>query len=90
MALTYDQVSGLTAAAFNDSSADNIYNSNPLFQHLKEKGQVIEDGGVHIQMPISYAKIGAAGTFKKYSLLDTTPTDTETAAKWAWKLPLAA
>ena len=85
MALTYDQVSGLTHQLINESSADNIYDSNPTLRFLLSKGQVVEDGGIHIQLPIMYAKVSAAGSFKKYSLLDTTPNDTETAAKWNWK-----
>ena len=85
MALTYDQVSGLTHQLINESSADNIYDSNTLLRHLQSKGQVVEEGGIHIQLPIMYAKVGAAGTFKKYGLLDTTPNDTETAAKYLWK-----
>lgn len=85
MALTYDQVSAITHALINESIADNIYASNPLFMWLFEKGKVVEDGGLHIQLPIDYKAIGAVGTFSKYSILDTTPTDNFTAAKWLWK-----
>lgn len=85
MALTYDQVSGLTHQIISESSADNIYDSNPLMLHLKEKGSVMEDGGIHIQLPITHKKLGAGGSFNKYDVLDTTPTDSETAAKWLWK-----
>lgn len=85
MALTYNQVSGLTSDLFNESAADDIFDSNAAFVHLKEKGSVIEDGGPNIRLPIEYAKIGAAGTFKQYSILDTNPTDTLTAASFQWK-----
>lgn len=85
MALTYAQVTAVTSQLFNDSVADNIHNSNPLFAYLLDKGKVVEDGGIHIQLPLDYATIGAVGTFNGYSLLDTTPTDNITAAKWTWK-----
>ena len=85
MALTYDQVSGLTHALINESSADNVYGSNPLFVHLYEKGQVVVDGGSTIKLPVSYAALGAAGTFNRYSLLDTTPTDSDSAAEYNYK-----
>lgn len=89
MALTYDQVTGLTHALINESAADNIYTANPLFKHLLAKGKVVEDGGAHIQLPIVYATQGAVGSFSKYSLLDTNPTTDHTAAKWLWKYQYA-
>ena len=85
MALTYDQVSGLTHEIINESSSDVIFDSNPLLKHLLAKGKVVEGGGSKIRLPISYAKIAAVGNFTRYSLLDTNPTATESAAEWNWK-----
>ena len=81
MALPYDQVTAMTHALIEDSAADNFFDSNPLFYWLKEKGQVIIDGGTHIQEPIVYDDVDAAGKFANYDLLDTTPNEQHTAAK---------
>lgn len=81
MALPYDQISAMTKALIDDSAADNFFDSNPLFYWLKEKGQVIFDGGTHIQEPIVYDDVDAAGTFQNYDILDTTPNEQHTAAK---------
>lgn len=85
MALTYDQVSGLTHKIITESLADNIYNSNPLFLHMKEKGRVSLSGGDSIKLPITYKAIEAAGSFSDYGLLSTLPTESETAAEYEWK-----
>ena len=81
MALPYDQISAMTKALIDDSAADNFFDSNPLFYWLKEKGQVIFDGGTHIQEPIVYDDVDAAGSFSNYDILDTTPNEQHTAAK---------
>ena len=81
MALPYDQISAMTKALIDDSAADNFFDSNPLFYWLKEKGQVIFDGGTHIQEPIVYDDVDAAGSFANYDILDTPPNEPHTAAK---------
>jgi len=81
MALPYDQITAMTHALIEDSAADNFFDSNPLFYWLKDKGQVIFDGGTHLQEPIVYDDIDAAGTFQNYDILDTTPNEQHTAAK---------
>jgi hypothetical protein len=81
MALPYDQITAMTHALIEDSAADNFFDSNPLFYWLKEKGQVIIDGGTHIQEPIVYDDVDASGKFQNYDVLDTTPNEQHTAAK---------
>jgi len=85
VALTFDQVSGLTHSIINEGLADNIYDSNPLFMHLKEKGRISLDGGDSIKLPITYKKLEAVGSFQNYGLLSTLPTESETAAEYDWK-----
>lgn len=86
MALPYStEVNALTHELANKSSADVIYDSNPLFLWLKEKGQILEDGGARIRLPLSYAKTAAAGAFEGFDLLDVTPTVTENAAVYDWR-----
>lgn len=87
MALPFaDQVAATTTNLLESFAEDNVYGSSPLFYHLRETGQIMKDGGAAIQIPITYQKIGAAGSYQRYDILDTNPTDTETAAKADWKL----
>ncbi len=85
MALTYDQVTAITSKLIEESASDNIYGSNPLMVHLKEKGRIVKDGGDSIKLPIIYKEIAAGGSFANYDLLSTLPTDNMTAAEYDWK-----
>ena len=81
MALPFNQITAMTHALIEDSAADNFFDSNPLFYWLKEKGQVIYDGGTHLQEPIVYDDVDAAGSFANYDILDTSPNEQLTAAE---------
>jgi hypothetical protein len=86
MALPFtDQVSATTTALLESTSDDNVYGSASLLYHLKESGQVVADGGDFIQRPIIYQKIAAGGSYTGADILNTNPTDTDTAAKADWK-----
>ena len=85
MALTWDQVGATTQEILNESAADNIFASNPYAFHMLEKGKIVEEGGDFIKLPIEYAVISAAGNYNNYSLLDTNPNDTLTAARGDWR-----
>lgn len=85
MALSFDQVTGLTHQMISESLADNIYDSNPLLYHLKENHRIMQNGGEAIRLPLTYKKLEAAGSFENYDLLSTLPTDSETAAEYDWK-----
>ena len=85
MALPFGEISAITHPMINESSADNIYASNPTFMQIKERGSVIMSGGSQIQLPIDYAKISAAGSYADYDVLDTTPNATQNAAKYDWR-----
>ncbi len=85
MALTYDQITGITEKLINDSVADNVYVSSPAFLHLKEKGRIVRDGRDAIKLPVLTAELGAAGAFQNYDVLSTLPTDNISAAEYDWK-----
>ena len=85
MALTYDQISGITEKFINDSVADNIYTSSPAFLHMKEKGRIVKSGQDAIKLPVLTAELGAAGSFANYDILSTLPTDNISAAEYDWK-----
>jgi len=87
MALPFtSQVEATTHNLIESGSEDNIYGSAPLFYHLRETGQITEQGGAAIQSGVIYQKIAAGGSYSGADLLNTNPTDTDTALKADWKL----
>ncbi len=87
MALPYaDQVDATTTSLLESRAEDNVYGSASLLYHLQSTGQIMRRGGTEIQVPIWYQKVGAAGSYSNYDVLDTAPTDTDTALKANWKL----
>lgn len=86
MALTYDQLSAITEKKFMPKAVDNIFDSNPLLQRMKESGSYKKvDGGTSIIQPLEYAQNGSGGWYSGAELLDTTDTDVMTGAEYAWK-----
>lgn len=81
MALPFSEMASALHAMIEDSAADNFFDGNPMWQWLKENGQVMYSGGLHIQEPVVYDDIGAVGSFQKYDILDTTPNVVQNAAK---------
>lgn len=85
MALTWDQVSGITEKKFMPKLYDNIFDSSPLLSRLKKKAYKKIDGGTSIMVPLEYAVITAAGWYTGADTLDTSDNETMTAAEYAWK-----
>lgn len=85
MALTWDQISGITEKKFIKKMADNIFDSNPLLKRLKEKSYEKVDGGTSIMVPLNYAQNSASGWYTGSDTLSTTDNETITAAEYAWK-----
>lgn len=85
MALPFTHVSAVTTPMINESIADNVFNANPLLEHLLAVGSVIEDGSHRIQLPIFNDDTNAAGSFQKYDVLDTTPNENVNACYYEWR-----
>lgn len=86
MALTYDQLSGITRDKFLPKLYDAIFNSNAALARAKSKGAYQkEDGGLSVLIPIEYAVATATGWYSGAQTLSTTDNDTFTAAKYSWK-----
>lgn len=85
MALTYDQLSAITQKKFMPKLQDNIFNSNPLLQRMKNKSYEKLDGGASIMVPLNYAVPSASGWFSGADSLNINDNDTITAAEYAWK-----
>ena len=86
MALTYDQINGITERKFLKKLVDNIYDSNVLLKKMKA-GEAYRkvDGGTSIMQPLEYAQISAAGTYSGTDLLSTTDSESYTSAEFQWK-----
>ncbi len=64
---------------------DAIFNDLASIKFLKEKGQVILDGGASITTPLMYAKNTTAQFYNGYDPLTTTPQEGFTVAQYQWK-----
>lgn len=85
MALTWDQISGITEKKFIKKLADNVFDSNPGLQRLKKKGLEKLDGGTSIMVPLNYATTSASGWYTGGDTLSTADNENITAAEYAWK-----
>ncbi len=85
MALTYDQITGITKRYFLPKLADNIFLGNPALRRFKEKAYKKIDGGEKILIPLEYAELANSAWFQGADTLDTTDNDSFTAAAIDWK-----
>lgn len=85
MALTWDQISGITEKKFIKKLHDNIFDSNPLLKRLKQKSYEKLDGGTSIMVPLNYATTSASGWYTGADTLSTSDNENITAAEYAWK-----
>ncbi len=81
----FDQVSAVTQKYFVKKLADNIFDSNPLLQRLKKKAYEKIDGGTQIVVPLNYAMNTSGGWYSGAETLDTSDSETITAATFEWK-----
>jgi hypothetical protein len=64
---------------------DNIFTGTPFMNAMREHGGVrTEDGGYELVTPLLMSKNTTAGSFSGYDILDTTPQNNETSAKYEW------
>lgn len=85
MALTWDQVSGITEKKFVKKLYDNVFDSNPLLKRLKEKSYEKLDGGTSIMVPLNYATTAASGWYTGADVLSTADNENITAAEYTWR-----
>jgi len=84
MALTYDQISGITEKKFIPKLIDNIFETNAFLKKLKAKEKP-QTGGTKVLCPLEYAKVSASGWYQGAETLDTTDNEIITAAEFEWK-----
>jgi hypothetical protein len=84
MPLTYNQINGITRDKFIPKLYDNVFNSNPLLQRLKEKSYKKLDGGNKILIPLEYDDASASGWYSGAETLSVTDNEVFTAAAVDW------
>ena len=85
MALTWDQISGITEKKFLPKLADNVFLVSPALKRLKEKSYKKLDGGTSIMVPLEYDDLSSSGWYTGSDTLSTSDNETMTAAEYAWK-----
>ena len=85
MALTLDQINSITEKKFMKKLVDNVFDSSPLLQILKDKSYDKLDGGDQIVCPLNYAQTTAAGFYTGADTLSTSDNENITGAAYTWK-----
>lgn len=81
-----DQVLSTTLANYEKKLSDNIFKSTPLLYELQKNGnKKMLDGGESIVKPLMYGTNSTVGWYSGYGVIDTTPQEGITAAKYNWK-----
>ena len=85
MALTWDQISGITEKKFIKKMTDNIFDSNILLKRLKEKSFEELDGGLTIMQPLNYATTTATGWYTGADSFSLADNEAITSAEYIWR-----
>jgi len=89
MALTFsvpDSVLSTTLANYKEKLEDNIFKTIPLYHKLYSDGKKRTlSGGDSIVVPLMYGKNTTVAGYSGYGIIDTTPQEGITAAKYNWK-----
>ena len=81
----FDALLTSTMQNYRSTLVDNVFTDNPLFDHLKNKGQIrTEDGGSKLIVPLLYGQNDTVSTYSGYDTLDITPQDGISAAEYDW------
>lgn len=83
---SFDALLSTTIANYRDTFADDLSKSYFLLYWLTTQGrQIEEDGGESIVVPLMYGKNQTVKSYDGYEVLDTSPQEGLTAAKYPWK-----
>lgn len=80
-----DSLLSTTLSAVRKTMADSIFTRIPLFNWLKTKSRITENGGASVVIPLMYGKNTTAKSYSGYGIIDTTPQEGMTAAQYVWK-----
>lgn len=85
MALTWDQITGITEKKFLPKLSDNVFISSACLDRLKKKCYKKLDGGTSIMVPLEYDDLSSSGWYIGADTLSTSDNETMTSAEYAWK-----
>lgn len=93
-----DTILSTTLANYSKTFADNIFRANPLYFYLVGRYPTVAgrevttrgnlrvlDGGESIVMPLMYERNSTAGSYSNYGIINTTPQEGITSARYNWK-----
>jgi hypothetical protein len=93
MALTFsvpDTELSLTLHNRRNEVIDNIFQGTPFMNMMSTMDGVrMESGGLELITPLMFSKNTTAGSFDGYDILDTTPQENETSARYPWRFGYA-
>lgn len=82
----YDALLTTTLRNYRPTFSDNIFRKLPLLYYLNAKGRKrTQDGGLEIIVPLLYGENTTVMAYDNYDLLDVTPQEGITAARYQWK-----
>jgi hypothetical protein len=82
--LNYDTLTAITEKYLMKPLVDNVFNATVLLKKLSADADPAP-GGEKLKQPLIYAENNAAGSYSKYDILSTQPSEIITAALYAWK-----
>jgi len=84
MGLDFLNLTATTLKNYLPTLVNNIMDSNAAIARMRERGNIILDGGSTIVCPIKYAKNGTIASFMGHDTLTITPQEQFTAAQYDW------
>lgn len=83
---TFTEMVTTTLREHKKSLTDNVTNHNAILARLNRRGKMrVVDGGYEIVEPLEYAENGTYQRYSGYEVLNISPSDVLTAAKFDWK-----
>ena len=82
---TFTEIVTTTLAGYSKTLADNVTNGNALLRHIDEKGNKQIATGRTIVQELEYATNSTAKWYSGYEVLDTSTSNTFTAAEFNYK-----
>lgn len=80
-----DAITAISRRFILPQITDQFYLSNALFHRLYRSNRKVIRGGTQIEVPLMYTDWSAAGVYRGFDLLDTTPQDVFKNAAYDWK-----
>lgn len=85
MPLSYNQIMATTLKYYSPTMTVNIANSNPGFMRMKEKNNIIIDGGERIVVPLEHDYNKTVTSFEGFDEVNVNDNEVFTAAEYNWK-----